>query len=48
MQEDNQEKWDDILHLYNQLLLVNYSPGVALDRTQTEKEILQLKIGRLA
>jgi len=33
MKEDTKEKWEDILNLYNQLLLVNYSPGVALNRT---------------
>jgi RNA polymerase sigma factor (sigma-70 family) len=33
MKEDTQEKWDNILSLYNQLLLVNYSPSVALNRT---------------
>ncbi|MDP9048326.1 MAG: RNA polymerase subunit sigma [Bacteroidota bacterium] len=33
MKEDTKEKWEDILHLYNQLLMVNYSPGVALNRT---------------
>jgi predicted RNA polymerase sigma factor len=33
VKEDTKEKWNDILHLYNQLLLVNYSPGVALNRT---------------
>jgi RNA polymerase sigma-70 factor (ECF subfamily) len=31
--EDSREKWEDILQLYNQLLLINYSPGVALNRT---------------
>jgi len=31
--EDSREKWEDILHLYNQLLLINYSPAVALNRT---------------
>jgi RNA polymerase sigma-70 factor (ECF subfamily) len=31
--EDTPEKWEDILCLYNQLLLVNYSPSVALNRT---------------
>jgi RNA polymerase sigma-70 factor (ECF subfamily) len=30
---DTPEKWEDILQLYNQLLLVNYSPSVALNRT---------------
>jgi RNA polymerase sigma-70 factor (ECF subfamily) len=30
--EDTAEKWTDILHLYNQLLEVNYSPVVALNR----------------
>ena len=30
--EDSQEKWEDILSLYDQLLLVNYSPSVALNR----------------
>jgi len=33
MKEDTQEKWENILSLYNQLLLVNYSPSVALNRT---------------
>ena len=33
MKEDTKEKWEAILQLYNQLLLVNYSPGVALNRT---------------
>lgn len=31
--EDTAEKWEEILHLYDRLLLVNYSPGVALNRT---------------
>ncbi|QNL52464.1 RNA polymerase subunit sigma [Olivibacter sp. SDN3] len=30
---DTKEKWEEILQLYNQLLLVNYSPAVALNRT---------------
>ncbi|HEX2628324.1 MAG TPA: sigma-70 family RNA polymerase sigma factor [Chitinophagaceae bacterium] len=30
--EDSPEKWNDILQLYDQLLRVNYSPGVALNR----------------
>ena len=29
---DTTEKWKDILHLYDQLLLINYSPAVALNR----------------
>jgi predicted RNA polymerase sigma factor len=33
MKEDSKEKWEDILELYNQLLLINYSPSVALNRT---------------
>src|SRR6202012_3890311 len=32
IQEDTREKWTDILHLYDQLLLINYSPSVALNR----------------
>jgi RNA polymerase sigma-70 factor (ECF subfamily) len=32
VKEDTSEKWEDILHLYDQLLLVNYSPSVALNR----------------
>lgn len=32
MKEESQEKWDDILHLYDQLLTINFSPGVALNR----------------
>ena len=31
--EDSKEKWESILNLYNQLLLLNYSPSVALHRT---------------
>jgi RNA polymerase sigma-70 factor (ECF subfamily) len=33
IKEDTKEKWENILSLYNQLLLVNYSPSVALNRT---------------
>ena len=33
IRENSREKWEDILQLYNQLLLINYSPGVALNRT---------------
>ncbi|MBO9203178.1 MULTISPECIES: RNA polymerase sigma factor [Niastella] len=32
IKEDTAEKWANILLLYDQLLLVNYSPGVALNR----------------
>lgn len=31
--KDTKEKWEKILHLYNLLLQINYSPGVALNRT---------------
>jgi RNA polymerase sigma-70 factor (ECF subfamily) len=31
--EDTKEKWENILQLYNQLLMVAYSPIVALNRT---------------
>jgi RNA polymerase sigma factor (sigma-70 family) len=31
--EDTEEKWENILDLYNKLLLINYSPAVALNRT---------------
>ncbi len=33
IKEDTNEKWEEILQLYNQLLMINYSPGVALNRT---------------
>lgn len=33
IKEDTHEKWEEILQLYNQLLLINYSPSVALNRT---------------
>lgn len=33
IKEDMPEKWEEILQLYNQLLLINYSPSVALNRT---------------
>ena len=32
-QEDNEEKWDNILQLYNYLLQLDYSPIAALNRT---------------
>lgn len=32
IREDSKEKWENILDLYNQLMLVNFSPGVALNR----------------
>lgn len=31
--EDTQGKWEEILQLYNQLLMINYSPAAALNRT---------------
>ncbi|NCD69534.1 RNA polymerase sigma factor [Mucilaginibacter agri] len=31
--EDTHQKWQSILQLYNQLLMINYSPAVALNRT---------------
>ncbi len=30
---DSKEKWESILHLYNQLLIIEYSPIAALNRT---------------
>lgn len=33
IKEDTHEKWENILQLYNRLLLINYSPIVALNRT---------------
>ena len=33
IQEDSPEKWEDILQLYNQLLMIEYSPIAALNRT---------------
>lgn len=32
IKEDSPEKWEGILHLYDQLLKVNYSPSVVLNR----------------
>ena len=32
IKEDSQGKWESILQLYDQLLLINYSPAVALNR----------------
>ncbi|WP_257669208.1 RNA polymerase sigma factor [Parapedobacter tibetensis] len=32
IKQDSDEKWKDILQLYDQLLLINYSPSVALNR----------------
>jgi len=31
--DDTKEKWEEILQLYNRLLIINYSPAVALNRT---------------
>ncbi|MES2732463.1 MAG: sigma-70 family RNA polymerase sigma factor [Bacteroidota bacterium] len=31
--EDTKEKWENILQLYNQLLIIEYSPIIALNRT---------------
>ncbi|WP_316813741.1 RNA polymerase sigma factor [Pedobacter heparinus] len=31
--KDSPEKWEEILQLYNQLLMIIYSPGAALNRT---------------
>ncbi len=31
--EDTQEKWENVLQLYNQLLMIEYSPVAALNRT---------------
>jgi predicted RNA polymerase sigma factor len=33
IKEDAPGKWEDILQLYNRLLMINYSPSVALNRT---------------
>ena len=33
IQEDSKEKWENILQLYNQLLIIEYSPVAALNRT---------------
>ena len=33
LKEDTPVKWSNILSLYNQLLMINYSPAVALNRT---------------
>jgi RNA polymerase sigma-70 factor (ECF subfamily) len=32
IKDDTHEKWSSILRLYDELLLINYSPGVALNR----------------
>ncbi len=32
IKEDTKEKWESILELYDKLLLINYSPSVALNR----------------
>jgi RNA polymerase sigma-70 factor (ECF subfamily) len=33
IKKDSDEKWDNILQLYNQLLIIEYSPAAALNRT---------------
>jgi RNA polymerase sigma-70 factor (ECF subfamily) len=37
--EDSKEKWENILQLYNQLLQINYSPVVALNRTYAVSKV---------
>jgi predicted RNA polymerase sigma factor len=37
--DDSQEKWENILQLYNQLLCISYSPVSALNRTYALSKI---------
>ena len=37
---DTKEKWENILHLYNQLLMIAYSPIAALNRTFAVSKVL--------
>jgi RNA polymerase sigma-70 factor (ECF subfamily) len=39
IKEDSQEKWENILHLYDQLLSIAYSPMAALNRTYAVAKI---------
>jgi RNA polymerase sigma factor (sigma-70 family) len=32
IKEETKDKWEDILRLYDRLILINYSPGIALNR----------------
>jgi predicted RNA polymerase sigma factor len=38
--QDTQEKWENILQLYNKLLQVNYSPIAALNRTYALAKVM--------
>jgi predicted RNA polymerase sigma factor len=44
LQDGETEKWEKILQLYNQLLQVNYSPSVALNRTYALYKVSGAKI----
>lgn len=37
--EDTKEKWENILNLYNQLLIIEYSPVAALNRTYAVSKV---------
>jgi predicted RNA polymerase sigma factor len=39
IKEDTAEKWDNILSLYNRLLIIEYSPIVALNRTYAVSKV---------
>ncbi len=39
IKEDSAEKWDNILNLYNRLLIIEYSPMAALNRTYAVSKV---------
>ena len=41
---DTNEKWDNILQLYNQLLIIDYSPIAALNRTYALSKIYGVQV----
>jgi len=46
IKEDTKEKWKEILYLYDQLLLRNYSPGVALNRLYALYKLNELNVSQ--
>ncbi|MFZ6001899.1 MAG: RNA polymerase sigma factor [Bacteroidota bacterium] len=44
VKEDSTEKWESILHLYNQLLYIEYSPVAALNRTYAVSKVKGVEV----
>ncbi|TSD64904.1 RNA polymerase subunit sigma [Inquilinus sp. KBS0705] len=48
IKEDTTEKWEGILHLFNQLLMIEYSPVAALNRTYALSKVRGNRIAIIA